>query len=445
MRFLRNSDNNDIRGTDVGDTGFPVADFRGIGRRAQPTAAYIVRLTVTATVAYLIADNVPGSTGRPVLAPLTALLVLQASVYQTLRAGLKKVIGVTAGVLIAIGVSAVVPFSWWLLALLIAGTLVIGLVMRLGDDLLEVPISAMLIFAATTHKTAATGRIVDTLIGSAVGLIGGLIFARLRTEPAREAVGDLAWRLGDLLTDMADGLEYVGQASPECAKCEAASSERDALEHVMAASWLEEARGLREEIERVDDTLVQAEESARLNPRTLRVPADVLSTHEVALRSGLETLEHSSMYLRGLARSVIDSARSDSAASPVRDAETRVRLAEVLSQLGIAIRTYGRLMTTLPRGDVALETQLAEQLAHTRHLQDRLAVPLEPDTGRHDGDETEWPLRGEILLHVDRMRAALQPDAIPGQRQEVAASSLGAEGHRHQPPPRQDSPGTGHR
>jgi hypothetical protein len=54
--------------------------------RAQPTAATIARLTATAVFAYLIALPVPG-VSRPVLAPLTALLVAQVSLYQTLRNG----------------------------------------------------------------------------------------------------------------------------------------------------------------------------------------------------------------------------------------------------------------------------------------------------------------------------------------------------------------------
>jgi hypothetical protein len=385
--------------------------------RARPTAAYIARLTITATVAYLIALLVPAGTSRPVLAPLTALLVLQATVFHTVRAGLKRVAGVTVGVLVAVGVSAAVPFSWWLLGLLIAVALTLGHAMRLGDDLLEVPISAMLIFSAVTHKAAATGRIVDTLVGTVIGLAGGLVFARLRTQPAREAVGDLASRLGDFVADMADGLRYIpSSAGTDGADADVASIERDALDNVMAASWLDEAHAMRDEIERVDDALRAADESARLNPRALGLPADMLPVHQTALRAGLGALEQSAAYLRGLARSVIDSARIDSAASPVRDTETRSRLADVLGQLGLALRTYGRLIRALPAGDEGLETQLSEQLGHTRELQDGLAELLEPDAGRHDADSTEWPLRGEILAHLDRLRTGLRVDDIPTQR-----------------------------
>jgi hypothetical protein len=392
-------------------------ELTSAGKQARPTAAYIARLTITATAAYLIALLVPAGTSRPVLAPLTALLVLQATVFQTVRAGLKRVAGVTVGVLVAVGVSAAVPFSWWLLGLLIGSALIIGHIMRLGDDLLEVPISAMLIFGAVTHDAAATGRIVDTLVGTVVGLAGGLIFARLRTQPAREAVGNLAGRLGDFLADMADGLRYIpGAAAGDDSADDLASSERDALDNVMAAGWLEEASSMRTQIERVDDALGQAEDSARFNPRALRLPADLLPVHQTALRAGLGALEQSAAYLRGLARSVIDSARIDSAASPVRDAETRARLADVLGQLGLALRTYGRLIRALPAGDEALEAQLSEQLGQTRELQDRLAELLEPDAGRHDAHETQWPLRGEILSHLDRLRTGLRVDDIPTQR-----------------------------
>ncbi|WP_434581871.1 hypothetical protein [Carbonactinospora thermoautotrophica] len=58
--------------------------LRLIRRHAQPTAVFITRLTVTAVLAYLVALWLPGSP-RPLLAPLTALLVVQFTLYQTLR------------------------------------------------------------------------------------------------------------------------------------------------------------------------------------------------------------------------------------------------------------------------------------------------------------------------------------------------------------------------
>ena len=49
-----------------------------VRHRAQPTAATIARLATTAIVAYLLALLLP-VTSRPVLAPLTAMLVAQVT------------------------------------------------------------------------------------------------------------------------------------------------------------------------------------------------------------------------------------------------------------------------------------------------------------------------------------------------------------------------------
>src|SRR5271170_3487607 len=251
-------------------------------RRAQPAAAYIARMTLTAVAAYGFALLLPGTTARPVLAPLTALLVLQASFFRTVRSAVTKVGGVTAGVLTAVVVAAYVPFSWWVLGLLIAGTLALGLMLRLREETLEVPISAMLIFSVDSHA-AASSRIIETLIGAAAGLAAGLLFAPLRVQPAKDAIGDLSRQMADLLGQMADGLA-------------------DELDPRRAAEWLDRTRALRGEIERVDDALAQAEESVRLNPRRLR-----LANPAAGLRDGVDTLERAATDLRVLARAVADS------------------------------------------------------------------------------------------------------------------------------------------
>ncbi len=146
--------------------------------RAQPTAVTIVRLTCTAVFAYLLA-LVLTAAPRPVLAPLTALLVVQVSLYQTLRRAVTKVASVVAGVLLAVGLSAWVGFTWWSLGITIAIALAIGYALRLGDNILEVPISAMLILSVGT-RAAATGRIVETFVGTAAGLAAGLVLRRRR-------------------------------------------------------------------------------------------------------------------------------------------------------------------------------------------------------------------------------------------------------------------------
>jgi uncharacterized membrane protein YgaE (UPF0421/DUF939 family) len=420
-------------------------------RRAQPAAAYIVRLTGTAVFAYLLALLLPGSS-RPVLAPLTALLIVQATLYQTVRTAIQRVGAVTAGVLVAVGVAAYIPFSWWVLGLLTAMTLALGMALRLGENLLEVPISAMLIFSVDTHA-AATGRISDTLVGAAAGLAAGLLFAPLRVQPAKEAVSDVTERMSNLLGQMAAGLV-------------------DLPEPRRATEWLDGTRALRGEIERLDEALGQAEDSIRLNPRRLLLPDPAFG-----LREGVDTLERAATDMRVLARSVVDSTRIDSDDSPVRDAQTRAMLAAVLGELSGAVRAYGQYLEagTVPGQAAAISAgesgsspdgsshegsrlggsrhgvlghgvlghgglghgvlghggpgrngldpaalvpasrgpaadRLQKHLAEAHRRQDDLADLLRTDP---DEQPDGWPLRGEILAHVDRLRTELEPRRPP--------------------------------
>jgi uncharacterized membrane protein YgaE (UPF0421/DUF939 family) len=356
-----------------------------VRQRARPTAETIVRLTVTAVFAYLLALLIP-STPRPVLAPLTALLVAQVSIYQTLRTSVRRVASVVAGVLLALGLSAWVGFTWWSLGIAIALGLAVGYALHLREEVLEVPISAMLILSVGT-RSAATGRIVETFIGTAAGLVAGFVLTSPRVQPAEEAIEELCGTMAGLLDRMAAGL----RAGPVRAA---------------AADWLAQARSLGTEIRRVDDALRQAEESTKLNPRSLRLPYSA-----VTLRESLETLEHEAIVLRVLARALADSARLADHDNPVHDPDVRHRLADVLAELAAAVRTYGSLATELEApGHEQLQAELKRHLAAAHEKQDRLSELLDTDPSARP---VGWPLRGELISHLDRFRTELeagQPD-----------------------------------
>jgi gas vesicle protein len=251
----------------------------------------------------------------------------------------------------------------------------------------------MVIFSVSSHSAAAT-RIIETLVGATAGLAAGLVFAPLRVQPAREAAGELSSQMAALLSQMAHGL------------AEASDPQR-------AAEWLDRTRALRGEIERVDDALATAEESIRLNPRRLR-----FGNPAAGLRDGLGTLEHAATAMRVLARSVADSARLDSADSPVNDPQTRAQLAAVLAGLSAAVDTYGQLLAARPvpaagAGPTAepLTSRLGDHLDAAKRQQDQLARLLRTNPAeRPEG----WPLRGEILSHIDRLRSQLDLGRPPG-------------------------------
>ncbi len=388
-------------------------------RRAQPRAAYIARLALTAVFAYLLALQFAGNKG-PVLAPLTALLVIQVSLTHTLRSAARRVLSVVTGVLVAIGLSVVVGFTWWSLGLVIVAALAVGLVLRLGDDLLEVPISAMLILSAVGSKSVASGRIVETLIGAAAGLAGGLLFAPVRLQPAEEAIDDLSARLAGLLrqtaADIADG------ADP------GRSAER-----------LAQARTLGGEVQRVESALTDSEESLRLNPR-----ARILPQAAIPLRTGLETLEHTAMTIRAISRWVAEASRPG-IDSPLRDPAIRDGLAEVLGELAASVEAIGdhvragiaaavegptrpplrwpaNAATPGHSDQDQVESDLDQSLGRAQLIQDELAGLLraEPGPGQPDPPggpagqpawpTPDWSMRGELLMLLDRLRYELQEE-----------------------------------
>ena len=86
----------------------------------------------------------------------------------------------------------------------------------------------------------------------------------------------------------------------------------------------------------------------------------------------------------------------------------RARLAGVLWELSAAVGSYGSLATEhdLSRHQV-LESELERHLAAAREQQDRLSELLGTDPA---AQPVGWPLRGELISHLDRLRNELQAD-----------------------------------
>ena len=111
----------------------------------------------------------------------------------------------------------------------------------------------------------------------------------------------------------------------------------------------------------MDDALRQAEESLRLDPRSLRLPYS-----PVSLRDSLETLEHETTTIRVLARSLADSTRLAGDDNPMNDPEARRRLAAVLRELSAAVTAYRRLATKRDPSDHELLESEERHLAARR-------------------------------------------------------------------------------
>ena len=97
----------------------------------------------------------------------------------------------------------------------------------------------------------------------------------------------------------------------------------------------------------------------------------------------------------------------------MRDPEPRGRLAGVLRQLAAAVRVYGRLAATQEPGrQRELEAELEQDLAAAEEQQNQLSEVLRTDPA---AKPVGWPLRGELVSHLDRLRKELLGDMPEGR------------------------------
>lgn len=387
--------------------------LRRIRERGPASLARAVRLSVAAVVSYAIALGVV-SDSRPVTAALTALLIVQVTLVGTVADTIRRILSVIVGVGVAISVSSFAGFTWWSLAALVLGSILLGQALRLGPHLLEVPISAMLILAAGGAGVQATDRITETLIGAFVGLaLNVVIPPSVRSRSAGEAVEAFAGRIAALLDQIS------GTLAEELAS-------RD-----QGFEWLHEQRRIAGDISHVDRVLEATQESRRLNPRAAGSWNPVPD-----LRSGLDALEHSAVALRSALRSIAEGAGAATVATDDggteqggRDVELRRTIAAVFHDMARCIVQYGRLARIGAETD-ATRAELEQAVADLREVmtdlsrsRGRLADLLLVDPREAS---TRWQLHGSLLAGIDRVVDELDLDVFASgrehRRREAAAA-----------------------
>jgi hypothetical protein len=278
-------------------------------------------LTGAAVAAYLAALLVLDDP-RPVLAPLTALLVVQVTLVGTVADSLRRILSVIAGVAVAVGFSAFVGFSWWSLALIIAVSLLVGQFLRLGTHQLEVPISAMLVLAVGGSETAATDRISATIVGAAVGLAVNVVFPpAIQSQSAGAAVDEYATQVAGLLEQVAEAMQ--GPITRE-----------------QMNSWLDEARYLTYQVPRLEAVLDELDASPPAQSARDRQPSPPHQGSAAGFMRSNTQLSHS-------ARCTACSPTSDEdppGTGVLNDSDVRAAFSTLLHDVREAIRDFGALV-----------------------------------------------------------------------------------------------------
>ena len=304
----------------------PVERFRSGGRDA---VWWTLRLTSVAVASYVVATLLLAGP-PPLLAPLTALLVAQATPVSLLSTGLDRVASVVLGVLLAVTVSVLVPLTWWSLTVVIGLSILVGQALRLRSNLLEVPISGMLVLGvgAANTDTAAWDRVAETLVGAGVAVLTNLLLPpKITYASAAGEVGDLAGRLSKLLRRAADAVEEAEGEGSRIAD--------------VAEDCLADARIITADIPHIGSAVEHVEEGRKLNVRMAR-SADAAP----GLRQGLEVLEHSLVSLRSMFRAVRDAAQDETWPDDDSSRDAATDLVGVLGVLADAVAAFGQLVRT---------------------------------------------------------------------------------------------------
>lgn len=327
----------------------------------------VVKSAAATITAWLLAGWIVPSQ-LPVFAAIAALLVVQPSINQSLSKALERSIGVIVGVLVAVALGLLFGSPSWLVLVAIVVAMLVAWMLRASTGTgNQIAISAMLVLAlGTSSPEYAFARIVETLIGVAIGIVvNALIVPPVHTGPARRDLGLLGGEVAASLERLAAAL-----AAPQ--------TPEKLLELML------EVRLLRPMKDAAEAAITTGEESLTLNPRRSAHRGDLQE-----MRSLLDRLAPIVTQVIGMTRAYYDHYDDALADEPA--------VAAIAEQLRRAAH------------DVRLAVQLADVTSEPETLTSAipaLTAPLviAPPASGH------WILIGSLMEDLRRIREGLVDD-----------------------------------
>ena len=331
----------------------------------------LVKTVLAATVAWVLATQV-FRLEQAFLAPWSALLVVNSTVYRSLSQGGRQVAATVLGVLVASAVGQVLGLDTASVAIAMAVGLAIGSLALMEGQ--ETTVAATALVVLTTgfvdDDSMLLARLLDTAVGIGVGVVVNmLVWPPLRRRTAISAMDAIDDAIGALLVDVADGV-------------------RRGVTVEDAQGWIERTRDLDDDLDAAWALVRQARESARLNPRrSAKGWRDPAEWHSL-----LKRMEQAIAECRSLARTL---GLGVEAGSEWEDA-FRTRFVQMLHDSGKAVED-------------------ADQ-APLRDLRARLDTFID-DLTRAGLPPRLWPEYGGVLTNLRNVLAAMD--------QVAAANPLG--------------------
>jgi uncharacterized membrane protein YgaE (UPF0421/DUF939 family) len=327
------------------------------------------KAAVAAGIAWAVALLVSPNT-RPYFAPMAVILIVQPTVYNSLSRAFQRVVGVVLGVAAALAVSHFFTPSGWSIGIIVFVGLLLGWSIRLGPQgVVQIPISALLVFAVGSATPGyGARRVLDTLIGSAIAVLAVLVSP---SAPAPERV-------------VADALAPLRRCRDILVGIGSALSSAWTLEQ--AETWRREALGMVEAAAKAEQDHEGHRLNARWNARARR-QRPVLERADEALRVG----ERTAIQTRSIARALVDGAP---AARPMPS------VGAMLVSTASAIEAYAAWVAS--PGEPADRQRLSDAV---HSAVETLGQAVAGVQRRWGDDPTQWLTFGTILAMNQRILA----------------------------------------
>ncbi|GHD88285.1 FUSC family protein [Streptomyces naganishii] len=368
------------------------AAWRGPGRE-RDMVVQSLKAAAAALLAWLVARDWLGDP-MALMAPWVALVLVQATVYSSLRRSVQQFTAICAGTLCASAAQALTHDTTASLALCVPVLMLLANWPRFGDQGVYGATTAVFTLATGSVSTAAVGhRLGQTALGAVIGVaVNALVLPPIHLRDVRENLAALAREAGEVLHEVAADLN------------------REDWDPGAAAGWSHGSDRLERRLTSLHAARAWSRESLRLTNGVLRrlrrVPGPVPPEEED------ERWARVTGHIRSLTRTLAVATDDNRAPAPP-DTPVLRTYARLLDLIADRCRTEaGRLL----HGGVAQPPD-GEARAAMEELHGHVQEALREHAGR---EATRTTVLGSLLLQAENVWAEVVPGAVQeaGQRAE---------------------------
>ncbi|NGO06841.1 FUSC family protein [Streptomyces sp. HC44] len=180
--------------------------WRGPGRE-RDLVVQSLKAAAAALLAWIVADEWLGDP-MALMAPWVAVVLVQATVYSSLRQATQQFAAICVGTLLASAAQVLTGNTLAALALSVPVLMLLANWPRFGDQGIYATTTALFTLASDTVTTSAIShRLAQAALGAAIGVaVNALVLPPVHLRDVRENLAALARETGDVLADLADDL-----------------------------------------------------------------------------------------------------------------------------------------------------------------------------------------------------------------------------------------------